>query len=188
MQKGVEPDKDNWDIHELRIEGYSATLDGARKKAADSEYSTNEECQDAGRGRRIKIPPAWTQDHISGSSSDEETMTPPPTPKLKSTHGALLPDPQKGNSNNVEVVAEGGVRKKTVSGSFGKKRTEWDKMENSQLNKSSSDRSETPTLFPSPKQNIQPEEPINNSDDVAAGTAITLETLYEEIVKLRTIY
>ncbi|KAG5873652.1 hypothetical protein JTB14_004609 [Gonioctena quinquepunctata] len=60
-------------------------------------------------------------------------------------------------------------------------------MENSQLNKSSSDRSETPTLFPSPKQNIQPEEPINNSDDVAAGTAITLETLYEEIVKLRTI-
>ncbi|KAG5889458.1 hypothetical protein JTB14_016438 [Gonioctena quinquepunctata] len=120
MQKGVEPDKDNWDIHELRIEGYSATLDGARKKAADSEYSTNEECQDAGRGRRIKIPPAWTQDHISGSSSDEETMTPPPTPKLKSTHGALLPDPQKGNSNNVEVVAEGGVRKKTVSGSFGK--------------------------------------------------------------------
>ncbi|KAG5890320.1 hypothetical protein JTB14_009135 [Gonioctena quinquepunctata] len=76
------------------------------EKAADSEYSTNEECQDAGRGRRIKIPPAWTQDHISGSSSDEETMTPPPTPKLKSTHGALLPDPQKGNSNNVEVVAE----------------------------------------------------------------------------------
>lgn len=23
MRKGVEPDKDNWEVHELRIEGYS---------------------------------------------------------------------------------------------------------------------------------------------------------------------
>ncbi|KAG5872469.1 hypothetical protein JTB14_010607 [Gonioctena quinquepunctata] len=111
------------------------------KKLQILNTALTEECQDAGRGRRIKIPPAWTQDHISGSSSDEETMTPPPTPKLKSTHGALLPDPQKGNSNNVEVVAEGGLEK-TVSGSFGKNEPR-DKMENSQLNKSSSDRSET---------------------------------------------
>ncbi|KAG5870202.1 hypothetical protein JTB14_013896 [Gonioctena quinquepunctata] len=153
MQKGVEPDKDNWDIHELRIEGYS-----------DAE------------GRRIKIPPAWTQDHISGSSSDEETMTPPPTPKLKSTHGALLPDPQKGNSNNVEVVAEA-LEKNEPSG------IKW-KTLNSIKVALIGVRLNT---FPSPKQNIQPEEPINNSDDVAAGTAITLETLYEEIVKLRTI-
>ncbi|KAG5886236.1 hypothetical protein JTB14_029836 [Gonioctena quinquepunctata] len=124
MQKGMEPDKDNWDIHELR------------KKAADSEYSTNEECQDAGRERRIKIPLLGLKIILvvvalmRGNDSSSNI-------KLKSTHGALLPDPQKGNSNNVEVVAE--------------------------------------------------EEPINNSDDVAAGTAITLETLYEEIVKLRTI-
>lgn len=83
-------------------------MDGARKKAADSEYSTNEETQDVGRGRRRKIPPSWTRNDICGSSSDEEAMTPPPTPKLKSNHGAHLPDDtQKGNSNDVEVVTEG---------------------------------------------------------------------------------
>lgn len=81
-------------------------MDGARKKAADSEYSTNEATQDIGRGKR-KIPPSWTLNDICGSSSDEETMTPPPTPKLKSNHGTLSPDPQRSNSNDVEVVAEG---------------------------------------------------------------------------------
>lgn len=81
-------------------------MDGARKKAVDSEYSTsNEESQNAGRGRRRKTPAAWTRDNV-GSSSDEEIITPPPTPKLKTNPQKNI-DHNEANSINVEVIAEG---------------------------------------------------------------------------------
>lgn len=42
-------------------------------------------------------------------------------------------------------------------------------MENCPLNKNSPDGTETPTTSLSPKPNIQPEGPVNISEDCAAG-------------------
>ncbi|CAG9818133.1 unnamed protein product [Phaedon cochleariae] len=193
MQKGVEPDKENWEVHQLKIVGFSETLDGARKKAADSEYSTsNEDSQDAGRGRRRKNPTDRMRNFVI-SSSEEETMTPPPSPKQTNIQKPISPDinstDDEDNPNNVEVVAEGllgGARKKTVY-LIEKPQKESHNMKKqvSTLNKNSFDLNQTPTP-PSQNEKSESEIQIDNFEDVE-GPAITLETLNQEIVKLGTI-
>ncbi|XP_031344437.1 uncharacterized protein LOC116171628 [Photinus pyralis] len=76
MLKNEKPVENEWLLCDIKIEGYSNTLEGARKKAENPDYSSSQEQNDTGRGKRKKI----AKNRCSSSSETVNECTPPPTP------------------------------------------------------------------------------------------------------------
>ncbi|KAB0799806.1 hypothetical protein PPYR_07686 [Photinus pyralis] len=88
MVKSEKPNE-QWKLYDIEVEGYSSTLEGARKKAENPEYtSTQEDVTLAGRGHR-KI----TKKQVSTDESSDE-CSPPPSP------GCIPPSTRSTLRNN----------------------------------------------------------------------------------------
>ncbi|XP_031333474.1 uncharacterized protein LOC116163526 isoform X2 [Photinus pyralis] len=82
MTRGDKP-QENWILYNVRVEKYCSTLKSARLKAEDPDYvSSSNETQEKGRGLRKKLPKRYVPP-ADKSSSDEGTITPPPSPTVK---------------------------------------------------------------------------------------------------------